>query len=312
MTTEDLYNDIDWRHIHKVTSLHFTCVLCKFIPQLNHLCPKISNVFHAPPVAQHRMRDGQKWVQPLGTNAECKIETKGMKQCLLDFDAQMAIKGEVRAGTLLWACGDGGSFATVHRLKKYLLPTNHNVYKKFQNRLFTIEVWHSKSTNLNTMVTNFYGHKTSKDPSSLSCCASATNMHCPPNTQSCNFYPTAHSMQLFWKHIFLISGACTLPIRRISSPISMILQYRTPFQPLIPYWIMWKLLLNIMHLQPLLIFPCLYPMTLLFPRHTKFPSENHGHHKWLLQKRLLIKMGMRKTYHSKKKMDLLGIASLQI
>ncbi|PBK92339.1 hypothetical protein ARMGADRAFT_1105106 [Armillaria gallica] len=200
LTTEDLYNDIDWKHIHKVTSLHFARVLCEFIPQLNHLCPEISKVFRAPPVAQHRMRDGRKtWVQPLGTNAEREIETKGMKQCLLDFDAQMAIKGEATAGTLLWACGDGGSFAAAHRLKKYLLPTDHDVYKTFQNRLFTIELWHSKSTNLNTTATNFYGPKTSKDPSALSHCASATNMHRPPNTQSCNFYPTARSMQLFWE-----------------------------------------------------------------------------------------------------------------
>lgn len=122
-----------------------------------------------------------------------------MKRCILDFNRQMGVKGDETAKLLLWVCGDGGSFATVSCLKKYLNVTDLDVYQTFHNHLATIEIWHVKSTNLNTMATNFYGPRTMKDVSTLFHSAAATNMHCPSNTQSCNFYPTAHSMQLFWE-----------------------------------------------------------------------------------------------------------------
>ncbi len=141
LTADRLYRDIDWHHVHQVTALHFVRVLCEYIPQLNHLSPAISSRFHTSPVAQHQMRNGQKtWVQPLGTNAEREIETKGMKQCMLDFDAQMGIKGQDTAKTMLWFCSDGGSFAAANQLKKYLGVTDLDVYQSFQNRLFTIEL----------------------------------------------------------------------------------------------------------------------------------------------------------------------------
>ncbi|PBK64863.1 hypothetical protein ARMSODRAFT_892428 [Armillaria solidipes] len=200
LTVEALYHDIDWKHINYTTSLHFVRILCEFVPQLNHLCPKISDIFRSAPVSKHRMRPGRKTlVQPLGTNSEREIETKGMKQCLLDFDGQMGIKGGETSRMLLWARGDGGSFAAAQRLKKYLGLTDLDVYKNFQNRLFTVELWHAKSTNLNTTAANFYGPRTTDDPSALSRCAAATNMYRPSNLQSCNFYPTARSMQLFWE-----------------------------------------------------------------------------------------------------------------
>ncbi|PBK85961.1 hypothetical protein ARMGADRAFT_905093, partial [Armillaria gallica] len=114
-------------------------------------------------VSKHRMQPGLKMlVQPLGTNSEHEIETKGMRQCLLDFDGQMGIKG-------------GGNI--------YLGLTDLDVYKNFQNCLFMIELWHAKSTNLNTTATNFYGPQTTDDLSALSCCAAATNMYHPSNLQ---------------------------------------------------------------------------------------------------------------------------------
>ncbi|PBK88625.1 hypothetical protein ARMGADRAFT_1033960 [Armillaria gallica] len=99
-----------------------------------------------------------------------------MKQCLLDFNGQMGIKGGETLRMLLWPYGDGGTFVTAQHLKKYLGLTDLDVYKNFQNHLFTVELWHAKSTNLNITAANFYGPQTTNNPSALSRCAATTNI----------------------------------------------------------------------------------------------------------------------------------------
>jgi len=58
MTVESLRTDIDWTHVHAVQSLHWTCVLVDYIPELKDMSKDISAKFHSEPIAKHRMRKG--------------------------------------------------------------------------------------------------------------------------------------------------------------------------------------------------------------------------------------------------------------
>jgi len=122
MTINSLYGDIDWVHIGNVMALHWVRVLAEFIPELLHLWEDISTSFCSSPIAKHTMCAGRKTtVQPLGTNAERETENHGMLRAVLDFEQQMGL-GDKSGEDLSWIRGDGASFSTVGRIKKYLCP----------------------------------------------------------------------------------------------------------------------------------------------------------------------------------------------
>ncbi|KZP26721.1 hypothetical protein FIBSPDRAFT_909075 [Athelia psychrophila] len=198
LTTNSLWNDIDWDRMKNVMALHWVRVLVEFIPELKPHQKEVSARFRTSPIAKHRMREGRKTaVQPLGTNAEREIETEGMKRAVLDFEGQMGT-GPESAGFLSWIRGDGGSFAAANRVKKYLSATGDD-YKAFRNRLTTPEIWHMRSTNLNTISDNHYGPAASQDPSSLSKSSNCVQFTRPSNTSEVNFYPTVRALTLFWE-----------------------------------------------------------------------------------------------------------------
>ncbi|KAJ6506055.1 hypothetical protein DFH09DRAFT_1438577 [Mycena vulgaris] len=199
MTTQTVYESIDWSHNNSVSELHFVCVLADFIPHLNSLSPEISAIFRVEPIAKHRVRgDEQVELQPLATNSEREVENQGMMRGLGDFDQQMGIDPEKSKNLLSWVQGDGASHATLMRLQKYLAVTL-DVYKSFRNVLSTPETWHTKSTGLNTNALNHYAPAASKDPLSLSRSSNAANMKRPTDLKKCDFYPTSRSMTMIWE-----------------------------------------------------------------------------------------------------------------
>ncbi|KAJ7598417.1 hypothetical protein C8J56DRAFT_1039291 [Mycena floridula] len=137
-------------------------------------------------------------VQPLGTNSEKEIETKGMHRCIVDFSQQMGITDDIADKQLVWVRGDGGSFAAINRVKKHLAGVELKPVESCENIFATPEVWHSRSTYLNTDASNHFRESTSSDPSSLSRAANVAGMHRPTDLKSCDFYPTSRTMNLCW------------------------------------------------------------------------------------------------------------------
>ncbi|KAJ7742234.1 hypothetical protein B0H16DRAFT_1728188 [Mycena metata] len=169
MTTESVYQSINWNHVDAITELHYARVLAAFIPHLNHLSPEISARFRTT-LALHRLNPHKTILQPLGTNSEHQIENKEYQEGFFDFDRQMGVEPEKSDDLLSWSQGDG-------RLVTSL--TTPNIYKSFRNAVSTPEVWHTKATNLNSNASNHYGPAASPDPSSLSRSSNATNMKRP-------------------------------------------------------------------------------------------------------------------------------------
>ena len=199
MTTESIYQSIDWAHNQSIFEHHFVRVLAEYTPQLNHLTPEISSRFRTAPLAKYRLRENRTThVQPVGTNTEREIETQGMARALVDFDQQMGIDPAKCDNILHWVRGDGASHATMMRLQRYMAVTP-NIYKSFRNIISTPEWWHNKSTFLNCTAANHYGPATSKDPSSLSRSSNAANMKRPSDLKKCDFYPTSRSMTMIWE-----------------------------------------------------------------------------------------------------------------
>ncbi|KAJ7692191.1 hypothetical protein B0H17DRAFT_1200535 [Mycena rosella] len=198
MTTENVYESIDWPHNWSVAELQFTRVFADYTPHLSFLLPEISARFRTPPIAKHRIDPNRETpVQPTGTNGEREVETQGMARALLDFDQQSGIDPDKCDNILSWVRGDGASHATIMRLKKYLAVTP-NIYKSFRNVISTPETWHKKATDLNACASNHYGPAASKDPSSLSRSSDAANMKRPTDLKKCDFYPTSRSMTMIW------------------------------------------------------------------------------------------------------------------
>lgn len=198
MTTESLCDDIDWKYVQDVQALHFVHALVEFIPQLSHLTKVVSSRFCGP-LAKKRMRDGRKTkVQPLGTNAEHEVETQGIMKACLDFEQQLGLDEEAMKNLIFMVCGDGASIAAVQRIKKYMCahPTD---YQAFRNHIcLGPEVWHTLATNLNTLATNHYSPIASVDPSALSISATAAGVKRPSDLSKADFYPTSHSLIMFW------------------------------------------------------------------------------------------------------------------
>jgi hypothetical protein len=208
MTVESIRADIDWTHVHAIQSLHWVRVLVDYILELKPMSKEISARFRSAPLAKHRMREGRKTVvQPLGTNAEREIETQGMARALMDFDRQMGVGPEAADKLISWVRGDGASHATTLRLQKHLcsIPDNH---QSFRNRVSTPEIWHARSTMINSISANHYGPATSKDPSSLSRSSNAAGFKRPSNLNSCDYYPTVRSMTLIWEAQVLDCWRC--------------------------------------------------------------------------------------------------------
>ncbi|KAF9048061.1 hypothetical protein BDZ89DRAFT_1127021 [Hymenopellis radicata] len=200
LTTEGLFQDVDFEHLHRVMCLHVVRMLCEHVPSLDPLRPRISERFRSDPIQKHRMREGRKsYVVPLGANSHYEMEAHGMKEAQKDFDTQVGYKPDevVKANILIWDGGDGGSFLSGGNVKRHLFPqmVQLDVYYSFVNRLWTTDIWHVKANMLNVMAVNYYGPKTTKDPSALSRSAAAANLYVPTKPSACNFYPASRAMR---------------------------------------------------------------------------------------------------------------------
>ncbi|KAG6906503.1 hypothetical protein DXG01_013606 [Tephrocybe rancida] len=199
VTTATLYESIDWAHLTEIQALHCVRILAGYIEELAGLQKDILDLFRGDGIAKHRMREGQKMVvQPLGTNTEKEVETQGMLHAMLDFEKQMGLDERNLEGKMIMPSGDGASFAAILWLKKYLAQ-HPDDYKSCRNWVSLPELWHTKATNLNSIVENHYGPIASPDPSSLSKSATTANTKRPTNLKKCDFYPTARSVVLFFE-----------------------------------------------------------------------------------------------------------------
>ncbi|KAJ7206105.1 hypothetical protein GGX14DRAFT_644132 [Mycena pura] len=194
LTTDGLFDDLDWEHIHRVMPLHWARVLAEFSPHFLPLLSEIAARFRSAPIAKRRMREGRKSRgQPVGTNSEHSTETQGMERALADFARQIGLNPEQLKDFLFWIRGDGASYANVLRLTKYCAPLG-----TFSNRISTPEIWHTGATDLNSTAANHYGPATSPNPSSLSKCSNAAGLKRPSNIKSVDYYPTVRNFELIW------------------------------------------------------------------------------------------------------------------
>ncbi|KAJ6617040.1 hypothetical protein B0H10DRAFT_1948722 [Mycena sp. CBHHK59/15] len=168
LTTESLFDDIDWSYIEDLMALHWVRILVHFLPQLSHLRKEISDLFKSEAMTKLRLRLRKSLMQPLGTNAERETETQGMMRAILDFLKQMGLDEKALEGLIFMARGDGASIAAMWRIKKFL-AAHPSHYKAFRNLVPPgPEAWHTRWTQLNAMAANYYGPASSADPSSLS------------------------------------------------------------------------------------------------------------------------------------------------
>ncbi|KAJ7685894.1 hypothetical protein B0H17DRAFT_1204590 [Mycena rosella] len=199
LTTELLFEDIDWPYIQDLMALNWVRILVNFIPQLAHLRKEVSALFKSDAMTKLRLRLRTSLMQPLGTNAERETETQGMMRAILDFMKQMGLDETALYNLIFIARGDGASVAAMWRIQKFL-AAHPSHYKAFRNLVPPgSEAWHTRWTQLNAMAANHYGPVSSSDPSFLSKSATAAGAKRPTNLKKVDFFPTSRSMQLFYE-----------------------------------------------------------------------------------------------------------------
>jgi hypothetical protein len=211
MTTTSLIADIQFEHIESVSVGHIVRILIAFIPQLQSLQNKLSELFRTK-WAKHRLPLRKTEVQPLGTNDAKEIETQGMIDALNNFDSQMGLGPENSTEFITWVRGDGGSHASVLRGQKHCFSTPDH-YSAGRHRLSTPEWWHTRKTMLDHIAENHQGSSTSSDPSALSRSYNRVGFKIPSNVKNCDFYPTVRSMTTVfeaqvldcWRYVSILS-----------------------------------------------------------------------------------------------------------
>lgn len=166
MTTESLYDDIDWDYIHELTALHWVRILVTFIPQLAPLRKAVQAALNSEQMTKLRLRRRKSVVQALMPNSERETETAGMMRAMLDFESQMGLDETAMEGLIITPRRDGASIAAIWRIRKYL-SAHPSHYKAFRNRVPPgPEIWHTRWTQLSALASNFYGPATATDFSS--------------------------------------------------------------------------------------------------------------------------------------------------
>ncbi|KAJ6452362.1 hypothetical protein C8R47DRAFT_1204352 [Mycena vitilis] len=194
LTTDDLFDDINWAHIRVAIPCQWASTLIDFASDLHPLSAEITAMFRGA-IALHRMRDDRKTIcHPLGTNGECSTSLQGFERAMNDFDQQMGINSQEPGNLLSWIRGDGASYANALRLSSLCAPQG-----TFKNKIATPEIWHAGATDLNSTAANHYGPATSSDPSSLSKASNVAGLKRPPNVKSCDYYPTSYFRDLAMK-----------------------------------------------------------------------------------------------------------------
>ncbi|KAE9394068.1 hypothetical protein BT96DRAFT_828278 [Gymnopus androsaceus JB14] len=207
MTPQSLLNEVDWDRMRSVMALHTVHALINFSPSFDDYHSDLSKIFHSEPIAVHRMPEGRKTkVQPLGSNTENEMSTQGMKRAIIDFDAQKGLKAEDCSDLLDWYTGDGGSFKAMCNARQYgFLTVTHQPediqedYETLSGKLFTPEIWHTRSTMLNSLAANHFGPAVTADPSAISRSAAATGSYSPNQSfKNIKFYPCSRTLTLCW------------------------------------------------------------------------------------------------------------------
>ncbi|KAJ7687510.1 hypothetical protein B0H17DRAFT_1300716 [Mycena rosella] len=196
LTTDSLFDDINWPHLRIAIPLHWTQTLVEFTIDFHpHMLKDVIAMFREEPLALHRMRKGRKTgCQPLKTNGERSTSLQGFERAVDDFDTQRGIDSRDPGNLLSWIRGDGAPYANALRLTTLCTPQG-----TFKNKIATPEIWHTGATDLNSTAANHYGPATSLDPSSLSKASNIAGLKRPSNTKSCDYYPTVRNLTLIWK-----------------------------------------------------------------------------------------------------------------
>lgn len=190
LTTESLFDDIDWDYIFELTALQWVRIVVNFHPGLAYLRKEVAAALVSERMTKLRLRNRKSVIQPLGTNGEREVETHGMMRAMLDFEGQMGLDEKAMEGLIVTPRGDGASIAAMWRIKRYL-SAHPNHYKAFRNRVPPgPEIWHTRWTNLNAIASNCYGPATSTDPSALSKSATAAGAKRPTDLKKGDLVPS--------------------------------------------------------------------------------------------------------------------------
>ncbi|THV01769.1 hypothetical protein K435DRAFT_654641 [Dendrothele bispora CBS 962.96] len=204
MSVDSLWEDINWGHFHDSMVLYCVKTLAEEVNVLSFLTSNVSKRFRTEPMAIHRLPDELRTsIQPLGTNAKNELETQGMRCVMEDFNEQIGYPRNAAEMTIEWVGGDGGTFASVERVKKILAPTALSNRDTFRNKIATPEAWHAKHTAIKAISEIHFGPVNSSNPSSLSRLFNCAGLKRPANPKQVDHYPMVHGFRLVWTAMIL-------------------------------------------------------------------------------------------------------------
>ncbi|KAF8185692.1 hypothetical protein BJ912DRAFT_1060520 [Pholiota molesta] len=168
LTVAQLQKMIDTTHLENIGVLHWVKALADWIPELGHLKPEISLLFHTR-VAKQRL----------------KVEQSKSTHWLRTGQTADAFKPR-----LFPVGGDGLTFEKMVQLKEYL-QFEENAFELFETMEPILEWWHTEWTNLSRLFESHWGSSLSRDPSSLGNSAEKIGRKKPSNLKKVDYYTSA-------------------------------------------------------------------------------------------------------------------------
>ncbi|KAI0072322.1 hypothetical protein K474DRAFT_1574435, partial [Panus rudis PR-1116 ss-1] len=201
LTTDRLMDDIDWDHVQLINELHFLSTLVNFVPALQGYRDAVRKLFETEAQKHQIDPNRRSKIQPLGTNAANEVSFQGMKEAMVDFFEQVGItKDSEGVDQIQFVSGDGKSFEAMGKVKKYLTDESAGPlgrYKSFQFALETLELWHTKWTELGRICHGKWGGSYDKqDPSTLGFMAKTVNVPVSPDLKKPEFYPNTRLIEI--------------------------------------------------------------------------------------------------------------------
>lgn len=192
ITVDTLLGFIDQEHHEYISMLQWLQVLTRYIPELVHLKPEVDILYRTTgaklPIPVHQSK-----VHPLATSGKKETITTELKDALLDFLEQSGQTDLKNLHRRFMIGGDGLTYAQLLQLKAYM-QFHDDEFQSFENMEPTLQIWHTKWTDLIRIFQTHWGVTVGKNlnPASLGHSANKIGRPTPANMKKIDYYPGAH------------------------------------------------------------------------------------------------------------------------
>ncbi|KAI5888787.1 uncharacterized protein SCHCODRAFT_02671332 [Schizophyllum commune H4-8] len=185
VTTRNLFNKIDQKHLNNVLTLQWLRVLVDYIPELADLSAAVTHLYRTT-AAISPLPPCRTVVRPLACDAKNETHLEELRDFIQDMFSQGGLTPETAHNRLIPCGGDGMSYELLHVLKS-VLRVEGTEWSRFENPKPMLEGWHQKWTEVCAIHEEHWGDSLTRDYSTLGHSASRLGRRRPADLKKVDF-----------------------------------------------------------------------------------------------------------------------------